>query len=132
VIARTLALRRACPSLFAAGSYEPLEVQGSCADRVIAFARRLGDQVAVTIVPRIASRLLRSKQDLVFDARAWADTVIASDAGELSNLFAGTAAADGPIKVGAILSAFPIALLVSPAVAEVLARGYVAAHTTSR
>jgi malto-oligosyltrehalose synthase len=132
VIARTLALRRACPSLFAAGSYEPLEVQGSCADRVIAFARRLGDQVAVTIVPRIASRLLRSKQDLVFDARAWADTVIASDAGELSNLFAGTAAADGPIKVGAILSAFPIALLVSPAVAQVLARGHAAAHTTSR
>ena len=41
VIARTLALRRASPALFAEGSYEPLEVRGAFADRVIAFARRL-------------------------------------------------------------------------------------------
>ena len=42
LIARTLALRRSTPELFAEGSYEPLEVRGTFADHVIAFARRLG------------------------------------------------------------------------------------------
>ena len=41
MIARTLALRRGAPALFADGSYEPIAVRGEHADRVIAFARRL-------------------------------------------------------------------------------------------
>ena len=44
VIARTLALRRERPALFADGSYEPIAVRGEHADRVIAFARRLGNR----------------------------------------------------------------------------------------
>ena len=31
-----------------------------CADRVVAFARRLGDDIAITVVPRAASHLLAS------------------------------------------------------------------------
>ena len=67
VIARTLALRRACPALFAEGSYEPLEVRGAFADRIIAFARRLGDDMVVAIVPRAASQMLGREQDILFD-----------------------------------------------------------------
>ena len=129
VIARTLALRRACPALFADGSYEPLEVRGRFADRLIAFARRLGDQVAVTIVPRLASRLLRSEQEILFNAGAWADTVIAFDGRDLRNLFAAVGTLEGSIHVGALFSKFPVAVLISRATGELLAGENAAAHT---
>jgi len=129
MIARTLALRRACPALFADGGYEPLEVHGSSADRIIAFARRLGDQVTVTIVPRIASRLLRSEEEILFDAGAWADTAVAFDGRDLRNLFAAVGPLEAPVRVGAILRDFPVALLISPAVRELIVSGNAAAHT---
>ncbi len=82
-----LALRRACPALFAEGSYEPLEVRGAFADRVIAFARRLGDDMVVAIVPRAASQLLSSEQDILFDPAAWHDTCVATNGVGLTGVF---------------------------------------------
>ena len=76
LIARTLAVRDARPDLFACGSYEPLEIRGAFADRVVAFMRRAGDDVAVTIVPRTASALLRDG-DIAFTPDAWKDTAVA-------------------------------------------------------
>ena len=43
VIARTLALRRAVPELFARGDYMPLEATGALARHVVAFARARAD-----------------------------------------------------------------------------------------
>jgi len=123
LIARTLALRCACPALFADGSYQPLEVHGAFADRVVAFARRLNDQAVIVVAPRSASQLLRNELDILFAEAVWQDTRIAADIGGFTNLFAAGAPA---LNVGQLLSDFPVALLVSPAVQE-----NAAAHTPS-
>lgn len=47
-----LACRRSVPELFARGAYLPLVVEGSQTDRVIAFARSLGDDVIWTVAAR--------------------------------------------------------------------------------
>ena len=120
LIARTLALRRASPALFAEGSYEPLEVRGAFADRIIAFARRLGDDMVVAIVPRAASQMLSSEQDILFDQAAWRDTCVATNGVGLTNLFRTSEAAGTSISVGALLSDFPVALLISPGILKAL------------
>ncbi len=116
LIARTLALRRACPALFGDGSYEPLEVRGAFADRVIAFARRRGDDMVVAIVPRAASHMLRTEQDIVFDRAGWRDTCVETHDPALTSLFRTSEPAGASISVGALLGEFPVALLISPAV----------------
>lgn len=131
VIARTLALRRACPALFAEGSYEPLEVRGAFADRVIAFARRLGGDMLVTIIPRSASQMLRCEEDILFDEAAWKDTSVDTGTETLANRFAGNEAMGKSIAVGRALRDFPVVLLISPSVRYELDR-IAAAHTTSR
>jgi len=133
IIARTLSLRRASPALFSEGTYEPLEVHGAFTDRVIAFARRLGDQALVVIAPRIASQLLRSKHDILFDARAWRDTCVAIGRRDLVGLFVPVAAAGGSINVGAVLGDFPVALLMTSALQQSLeAHLNAATHTSGR
>jgi (1->4)-alpha-D-glucan 1-alpha-D-glucosylmutase len=49
---RALAFRKAHRELFVAGEYIPLAARGACAERVCAFARRLGEQVVVVVAPR--------------------------------------------------------------------------------
>jgi (1->4)-alpha-D-glucan 1-alpha-D-glucosylmutase len=50
---RILAVRRDYAELFADGSYIPLSVSGPRADNVVAFERRLGDQRAIVVAPRL-------------------------------------------------------------------------------
>jgi len=114
IIARTLALRRACPALFADGSYEPLYVRGAFADRVIAFARRLGDDMIVVIVPRTASQMLRTEQGILFEEAAWRDTCVATNCLVLTDFFRTSEPVGPSISLGASLSEFPVALLISP------------------
>jgi len=119
VIARTLSLRRAQPLLFAEGSYEPLDVRGAFADRVIAIARKHQGNVAVVVVPRIASSLLRHDDRIVFEANAWRDTAVDGLGREgLTNLFDSRTRSDSPIHVGGMLEDFPVALLVPSRIAE--------------
>ncbi len=75
LIWRLLSARRQHERLFSEGTYEPLEVRGRFSDNAIAFARRLGEQYAVFIVPRLARPLLRSG-GIQFRERAWGDTEI--------------------------------------------------------
>lgn len=56
LISHLLAMRRARPSLFAAGDYRPLEVSGPRAGHVVAFARREGGS---ELVGAVAIRLER-------------------------------------------------------------------------
>lgn len=58
VLARLLRLRAEHTALFQEGSYEPLEVEGSHARHVLAFARRHQGALAVTVVTRLAAGLL--------------------------------------------------------------------------
>lgn len=50
---RLLEARRAHPTLFADGSYAPLVVRGPRARHIVAFERRLGDERAIVIAPRL-------------------------------------------------------------------------------
>ncbi|MBI3453359.1 MAG: malto-oligosyltrehalose synthase [Rhodospirillales bacterium] len=52
LIAALLRLRREEPELFAAGTYEPLDIAGPDADRIVAFVRRGGDKTMIVAIQR--------------------------------------------------------------------------------
>ncbi len=76
LIARTLHRRAEHVALFARGAYEPLPVQGEQADHVLAFARIDADELAIVIVPRLASDLLGDAPSPLIEAHKWGDTRI--------------------------------------------------------
>jgi len=104
-------LRRNKPDLFADGSYEPLPVTGKFADRVIAFARRLGPDAAITVVPRIASALL-VQREIGFRSGAWDDTAVMLRSNKAKNIFDGQVFSRARVSVAQLFGRFPFALLV--------------------
>ncbi|HVB66928.1 MAG TPA: malto-oligosyltrehalose synthase [Acetobacteraceae bacterium] len=76
VIARTLALRRAAPALFARGRYCPLDATGPLARHVLAFMRVWGDDVSLTLVPHLPQRLLDGRDAITIPPEAWRDTAL--------------------------------------------------------
>ena len=93
VIARTLALRRALPALFDNGGYEPVAVEGPMAEHVVAFMRRHGADVALTVVPRLPTRLLATQDGLVLDPDIWqGTTLLVATRTELFSAFDGASA----------------------------------------
>ena len=73
--ANTRARAALAPNCFE-GTYEPIAACGEFADQVVAFERRHGTDVAITVVPRVSSRLLR-KGEIAFAPGAWKDTALA-------------------------------------------------------
>ncbi len=73
---RTLALRRERTALFERGEYVPLEAKGAKAAHVVAFARRLGDEVAIVIAGRLFARLGAAVGELPLGAAVWGDTAV--------------------------------------------------------
>ena len=113
IIARVLALRRVVPDVFLAGSYEPLIADGPMAQQVVAFIRRHGGDVALTVVPRLPTPLLAAADQLVLDAASWQGTTLRFPENiALINLFDPRAAAlvGGNVAVHRLLSRVPIAL----------------------
>jgi (1->4)-alpha-D-glucan 1-alpha-D-glucosylmutase len=109
VVARTLAFRRRQPELFARGDYLPLAAGD---DRVVGFARRLGEEVCIVAVPRLCAGPL---QDGLAISRP-TGSLDASELGERSwrNLFTGRPVASGSggrISGEALFGDFPLALL---------------------
>ncbi len=72
---RGLLARRGNPGLFLHGEYLPLGVQGTHAERVVAFARRRRDDWAVTAVPRFLTGLVGEGADPLGE-QVWGDTRI--------------------------------------------------------
>ncbi|MBV4484848.1 malto-oligosyltrehalose synthase [Pseudomonas sp. SWRI153] len=95
LISEVLNLRKAHSELFRHGSYEPLEVLGSQAHNVLAFAREHEDQLAIVIVPVRCATLLENSANPQVDALRWGDTrvVLPSAASDinLKGLFASSA-----------------------------------------
>ena len=84
LIRAALRLRQQDPLLFSSGAYIPMEVRGELADRVIAFAREYQGRYAVTIVTRLAGRLLAEDAEgelPLVPALAWRDTCAMLPAG---------------------------------------------------
>jgi (1->4)-alpha-D-glucan 1-alpha-D-glucosylmutase len=115
VVARTLALRRAAPALFA-GSYTPLEATGPHADRLVAFARNTEQAILIVIVPRLVAPLLEGAQLPLPPATAWGDTrvVLPEVAAErLHNPLTGMSSEATPkgLLASEVLASLPVALL---------------------
>jgi (1->4)-alpha-D-glucan 1-alpha-D-glucosylmutase len=98
-----LALRKQHREMFARGDYLALDVMGTCAAHVVAFARRLGEQWAVVVAPRWTSRL-----------GDWGDTAIALPGGAPSEwVDALTGLIPASWRLADLLREFPVALLSS-------------------
>jgi (1->4)-alpha-D-glucan 1-alpha-D-glucosylmutase len=76
LVARTLHLRASHAELFLQGDYQPLEVEGEHANKVLAFARTTATQRAIVIVPRLCSDLLGDAASPLIDSSKWGDTHI--------------------------------------------------------
>jgi (1->4)-alpha-D-glucan 1-alpha-D-glucosylmutase len=112
VIREALALRRACPALFAAGAYRPLDARGALAEHVCAFARVGAEAAAVTVVPRLLAR--RGGEAPALGAECWQDTTLElpADVGrEFTNVLTGETAEGAALPLGRLLARFPVALL---------------------
>ena len=116
VIARALALRAQRPELFAEGDYLPLEVQGAKAAHLLAFARRRGQQAAITVVTRLPAALLGEATQPLIPPEAWEDTAILLPPdmpGAIADVLNGgeVAAPDGILPASTLLARLPVALL---------------------
>jgi (1->4)-alpha-D-glucan 1-alpha-D-glucosylmutase len=115
VLARTLALRRAAPALFA-GDYTPLQATGLHAERLVAFARSAEDATVIVIAPRLAAPLLDGADIPLPPPGAWGNTRVALPdlpGGSLHNPLTGKAIEPGPDGLAAseVLADLPVALL---------------------
>ena len=98
-IRQSLQVRRAFPENFRVrGAYEPLAVTGTLAASAVCFRR--GNNVAT-----IAARFSLSFK------KGWLDTEVAIPAGKWLNVLDGKSVDGGKLKIGELLSAFPVALL---------------------
>ena len=96
---RTLDLRRRLPDCFAGATYEPLPAAGQRAAHVVAYVR--GGRVAV-----IAPRLVLGLRD------GWGNTTVTLPEGRWTDELGGSTAEAGALSFAALLSGFPVALLV--------------------
>ena len=117
VVARTLQVRTEYPELFLEGDYQPLEVVGEQAQRVLAFARTNLTQCAIIVVPRLCSDLLGDAGQPLIDAQKWGDTRIKLpdyvNLARLRGLFTDHAVTpEEGLLVSAALKDFPVNLYV--------------------
>lgn len=115
---RLLGLRRERPALFRDGDYVPLEVHGRHAEHVIAFARRHQGATLVVIAGRLFARLLGEPDSTPLGPTVWADTAVAidlPDGTQLTDVFTGKTlvARHERIALGAAFSQLSAAALVT-------------------
>jgi len=116
LIVRGLAARKELGSVFETGRYLPLEVKGTHAERVIAFARQGPDGCAIAVIPRFLSGLVKAGSQPC-GMEVWGDTtlVLPSEmSGEWKNwLTDSSLLGKKQLLVGEVLEAFPVGLLSS-------------------
>jgi (1->4)-alpha-D-glucan 1-alpha-D-glucosylmutase len=119
--ARALRCRRAHAALFATGSYVPLAATGAHADHLFAFARVLGDEAAVVIVPRLVTKLVPEGNRPPLGRKVWGDTAVALPAdvppGAYRNAITGErlTLSAAPASAAELFGVFPAAVLVREA-----------------
>jgi (1->4)-alpha-D-glucan 1-alpha-D-glucosylmutase len=118
LIARTLAFRRRAPAPFRDGDYLPLTPAGTHAERIVAFARRTDQALAIVIVPRLIAPLLRDSELPLPPPLIWADTEVELPEGwadaALRDELTGRPRASPPsgrLAIAELLAELPVALL---------------------
>ncbi|MBD2179967.1 malto-oligosyltrehalose synthase [Aerosakkonema funiforme] len=116
LINRILAARNENIELFQSGDYIPLEVTGKFSDRVVAFARKYEDKVAIALTPRFLTSLIKP-EEVPLGEQVWEDTRIELPQGMPSAwkdaITAQTIQSNGKVLIGEALQHFPVALLIS-------------------
>ncbi|MEH2410124.1 malto-oligosyltrehalose synthase [Nostoc sp.] len=114
--AQLLQTRTNYVSLFQDGDYLPLEVQGTYANHIIAFARREGNQTAIAIAPRFLTSLIQPGDNPLGES-VWQDTHLLLPPGTpltwKNVLTQQPLQAKETLSIAAALAHFPVALLVS-------------------
>ncbi|MHC8333707.1 malto-oligosyltrehalose synthase [Pseudomonas sp. LB3P25] len=117
LIAQVLNLRLEHTELFRRGTYQALEVVGSQAHRVLAFARSLEGKHAIVIVPIRCAELLKNSAEPRIDAPLWGDTrvklpfTVPDD--NVKGLFSSTAVTpQRELNISTALGDFPINLFI--------------------
>lgn len=118
LIWRALAARRARHELFRRGNYLPLEVEGRSGSNVIAFARRMGAEWAITVSPRFPASLVQPEM-LPLGEGVWGDTRVVlppdAPASWVEAIAGRKLASKGELLVSDVLMSFPVALLLGTA-----------------
>ncbi|HLD68172.1 MAG TPA: malto-oligosyltrehalose synthase [Pseudomonas sp.] len=124
LIRRVLRLRQGYPTLFARGEYLPLPVVGEQAVHVLAFARVLGPQRLLVIVPRLTTPLLRNHPEPWVPAANWADTQVLLPGAWPEQPWVGlfstqqVTAVQGRIALQQVLAQCPLDILISPSMSS--------------
>jgi len=113
-----LRLRRQRPALFGAGAYRPLDVTGDHCRRVVAFARVLGEEVAVAVAPRLTLDLLDGVDVPIVPPARWGGTSVMLPAALASRHWVDVCTgehvdAGAEVALAAILHICPVSLMLS-------------------
>ncbi|MCC5606814.1 malto-oligosyltrehalose synthase [Nostoc sp. CHAB 5834] len=116
--AQLLQARTNYVSLFQDGDYLPLEIQGTYANHIIAFARREGNQTAIAIAPRFLTNLIQPGENPLGES-IWKNTHLLLPPGTSSTwknvLTQQPLQTTQTLSIGSALAHFPVALLISSA-----------------
>lgn len=117
VTTRLLCTRRDHRRLFQTANYTPLEVRGSRADHVIAFARREGHEALIAVAPRLHAALVGDELCWPL-GEVWGDTEIVLPAefanSPMTDALTGRRQDGAPtLRVAELLAALPVAVLIS-------------------
>jgi (1->4)-alpha-D-glucan 1-alpha-D-glucosylmutase len=121
LIWKALEMRRESSELFEDGGYVVLQAVGERREHIVAFARRHGGAVAITVAPRLYAKIMDAEGPLVAAPEAWGDTSIRlpHELAEVSyrNVLTGEIVVaeehNGEVSlgIGRLLRNFPVALL---------------------
>lgn len=114
---RILTFRKAHPSLFSQGTYEPLVVEGAKKEHVCAFVRKERMESCLSVAPRLLRKLSQGSLKLPLGP-VWADTVLLLPrqlgGQRFENVLTGEiifATEPGKLRLSDVLAGFPVALL---------------------
>ena len=113
VIRKGLEVRKKFPALFHGAKYTPLYADAGREENVIAFALSEGARSVIAVAPRLFSRLVDGDDVAPLGAKAWGEARLPME-GEYVNALTGERheARGGHVGLAALLSTFPVALLV--------------------
>jgi (1->4)-alpha-D-glucan 1-alpha-D-glucosylmutase len=121
---RTLQFRKQNRDLFENGTHLPLVVEGAGREHVCAFARKTGNKIALTLVPRLVFGLMNGQESPPVGEAAWKTTALIlpvelAGVVEFQNIFTGESVRskqlDGRqvLSVTTMLDTFPVCVLES-------------------
>ncbi|HEX6267917.1 MAG TPA: malto-oligosyltrehalose synthase, partial [Burkholderiales bacterium] len=113
VIRQGLALRRAHPRLFHGGRYTALHADGGREENIVAFALTQGSAAVVAVAPRLFAGLVGEGELAPLGERAWGEAHLPLPEGAYRNVMTDEPIKGGRQPVAALLSRFPVALLVA-------------------